>query len=471
MALFNSFNFDPQSFSGILGALGLLKQGGGFNAPMDISPQGPIGQMAAFPSPSVAKADQSLQQQALPPQAQPVQYQPQQQFQPPGQLPGLFERLQAGATNFTSGGNPIAGLINSIGGFATGVRTDQQGVQMQMARNVYDALVPKLGPQGAMLAASNPQLWAQTRPKFGVVGQNQLGISQYGFIDPVSQTVKTANPTGATGIGGAIDPNLTGDAFLKAVSENPQLGPGKAALIKAIAEGKQPYPTGYLLKTPFGQWLVTALGQYEPGVDATTIQKRATFNRQMGSATPGSVGGQKTLMGTSLGHLAEVADRAVELNNSNGWGIAPLGQLMNYAKNKVSTENAAVANALNETVDRFSGEVGKLYSGSAGGGVTERAQTKSRFGESMTPAQAAGALEASRDLILSKLLALENQQDQIFGPDSKNRVDFLGENGRAALAKINEAIARLKGIQPAQATPTTAPQSVTLPQGWKLRVH
>jgi hypothetical protein len=158
-------------------------------------------------------------------------------------------------------------------------------------------------------------------------------------------------------------------------------------------------------------------------------------------------------MGTSLGHLGEVADAAAELNNVNGLGLAPLAHLTNAVRT-LTTDQSAKATKLTETVDRFSGEVGKLYSGSAGGGVGEREQTRGRFGSSQSPAELASALEASRDLIKSKLDALENQQDQIFGPNSKNKVDFLGNNGRAALAKIDNAISKLRGQSPSGDTPS-----------------
>jgi hypothetical protein len=183
------------------------------------------------------------------------------------------------------------------------------------------------------------------------------------------------------------------------------------------------------------------VGQYEPGVDATMIGQRRTFNQQLGSTQPNSVGGQKILMGTALGHLGEVADAAADLGNVNT-PVAMLGHGVNAVMN-MSTDQAAKVNKLNETVDRFSGEVGKLYSGSQGGGVTERAQTKSRFGGDMTPAELAAGLEASRDLIQSKLQALQAQHDTIFGPNEK--MDFLGDNGRAALTRIDAAIAKLKG--------------------------
>ena len=148
-------------------------------------------------------------------------------------------------------------------------------------------------------------------------------------------------------------------------------------------------------------------------------------------------------MNTALGHLGELAETAASLGN---WDtpIAAAGDLANRVRG-MSTDQAAKINKLNEQASRFSGEVGKLYSGSAGGGVHEREDTRSRFGGYKTSAELAAALEASKDLISSKLGALDDQRNQIFGPDSSNKFDFLGESGRQAIAKIDEAIAKLKG--------------------------
>jgi hypothetical protein len=387
-----------------------------------------------------------------------------------GHEPGGFDRLQAGLKNLAHGG-----ITDAIRGFATGVRTDPQGIAMSQLNATYQALIKSGVPEStARAAALNPEIlktvagnYFDTKPQFGVIGQNQMGVNQYGFIRPNQEKVTPVNRAGGpVGSAGAIDPSLTGEDFLKAVAANPEFGPGKAQMVKAIAEGRQPYPSGFLLKTPFGQWLTTAVGQYEPGLDATLIGQRATFNRQMGSSSPSSVGGQKTLMGTALGHLSELADAASSLGNSSGPlptsvpGSSYLAHGINRFEN-TSVEQSAKVNALNDAVQKFAGEVGKLYSGNAGGGVGEREETRSRFSGNLTPQEMAASLEMSKALIQSKLLALENQQDQIFGKNNKARVDFLGENGKAALAKIDATIAKLRGGSSASApasAQTSSPQ-------------
>src|SRR5579871_1414193 len=45
---------------------------------------------------------------------------------------GLLDRLTAGATNLTTGGNPLAGILNAVNGLATGERTDRAGIERAM---------------------------------------------------------------------------------------------------------------------------------------------------------------------------------------------------------------------------------------------------------------------------------------------------------------------------------------------------
>lgn len=429
---------------------------------------------------------QAMAAQQTPQQYQPQQQQPQPQFQPqqsplapPGNA-GMGDRLNAGFQGFANSHGLLPALGNLISGVATGQRNDPAGMAQAQLSATYDALKQSGVPDAtARAAALNPEILKtiaanhfDTKPKFGVIGQNQMGVPQYGFIRENQGTITPAN-MGSVGQGaGSVDPSLSGEDLIKAISSDPQLGPGKAQMVKAIAEGRQPYPSGFLLKTPFGQWLTTMVGQYEPGLDATLVNRRNTFNRQLGSATPTSIGGQKSLMGMSLGHLSEVADAATSLANSSGPlpssvpGSAMIAHGINSITNS-STDQAAKVKALDDAVQKFSGEVGKLYSGSSGGGIGEREDTRSRFSGNLAPQEMAASLEMSKALIQSKLSALENQQDEIFGPNSKGRIDFLGNSGRAAIAKIDAAIAKLRGGNSTAPAQSASP----LPSGWSVQVR
>ena len=63
---------------------------------------------------------------------------------PAPQGPGVFGRLQAGAQNFTTGGNPIAGLLNAVQGLTTGTRTDPTGIALAQQQITANAVFKHL---------------------------------------------------------------------------------------------------------------------------------------------------------------------------------------------------------------------------------------------------------------------------------------------------------------------------------------
>jgi hypothetical protein len=90
------------------------------------------------------------------------------------QTPGLLDRLSAGATNLTTGGNPIAGIVNAVNGLATGQRTDATGIaqaqqaalrQALAAAGVPDALTPAAALSPKYLKAIASRLSALPRPE------------------------------------------------------------------------------------------------------------------------------------------------------------------------------------------------------------------------------------------------------------------------------------------------------------------
>jgi hypothetical protein len=73
--------------------------------------------------------------------------------------PDLFDRLSAGASNFTTGGNQAAGVLNSLRGLAIGQRIDAAGVQQANQMATFKALVGAgISPQVAQVAALNPEI-------------------------------------------------------------------------------------------------------------------------------------------------------------------------------------------------------------------------------------------------------------------------------------------------------------------------
>jgi hypothetical protein len=298
------------------------------------------------------------------------------------------------------------------------------------------------------------------KPEVRSFGKDAAGNERFGYVDPNDNQVHLYDvPQTQTGTTGdfetALKGGVSGEDLYNYIPKD------QVNTVKGMIEGRIPPPNATARSSPRTLQLLNYASAIDPNFDATTWKSRSTFNQQFGSQAPSSIGGQKVLMGTALGHLGEVADSAAKLGNVNGLGIAKVGHLANYVKNQ-TTDQAAIANALEDKVAKFSGEVGKLYSGSHGGGVHEREDTRNRLGSNLTAAELAAGLEASKDLILSKQKALADQASTIFGPERSQKFDFIGPEGREAIAKIDSAIAKLRGQEPgASAAPAANGQRKT----------
>jgi hypothetical protein len=162
------------------------------------------------------------------------------------QAPGLLDRLTAGATNLTTGGNPLAGLLNAVNGLATGQRTDaagatlaQQGAVRQalMAAGVPDAVAAAAAMNPEVLKAVAPQLYTRPQPQ---KLRDALGNERIVFANPDRQTVTDPAGPDAASRGTSLlapgvtryDPNLPAEPYLA------QFSPQMQAAIKAhVASG------------------------------------------------------------------------------------------------------------------------------------------------------------------------------------------------------------------------------------------
>jgi hypothetical protein len=391
-----------------------------------------------------------------------------------GRIGGAISKLNDGIGNHTTAllaaagglaGAPSwgTGLSRGFAAAAAALPIDQK---LQNQNQTFAALRKRgVSEDDARAAMSNPEILKQVLPqvfgpkqmKFGVISEDALGNKTHGFIDEVggkaydlAGNLVRSGSAGAPGSQGAsaVEPNYDpmtrrDEAFLGS------LDPVTAAAVKDIADGNMS-GTGRNL-----QKLMPYVARYEQGFTTGTYTSRNKFNTELGSQSASTVGGQKVLMGTALGHLGEAAEAAADLGNVNGLGSADVGHAANFVANR-TTANAAKANSLNDKVAKFSGEVGKLYSGSSGGGVHEREESRGRLGANLTSAELAAGLESNRDLILSKQQALEQHAVDLFGPEGAKRFDFIGPEGRKSLQKIEKAIATLRGT-----TPPDAPASLT----------
>lgn len=411
-------------------------------------------------------------QAAIPPNAQPTQGQlPQQQPAQPQQqqLPPQF-----GGGGYLDRLNNGGGLISSL--FGDSGQQQNLSAQYHALRQalVANGETPQVASSKAMIAVSNPEAAKTIIPELFTnkeeykTEKDALGAEHGFWINKLTQTKRAADTEGAgANVGGTpqvlapgiakYDPSLVGEQYFN------QFGPEMKAAIKAQLNGDV-MPTGNPRLQSIANVSKTFATKYAqdmgiPFSDALYAEKRK-YRTELGSTSANSAGGQSKAFNQGIFHMAELAPVLEKLDNSNGMGIPIIAQGVNAVRQGFSNEQSAISDEAKSIGQTVAGEVGKLFSGSAGGGVHERELTRERFDTVKSKPQLAAALRATLVTMDGGLKALEQRRDAILGPDSG--VDFATDATKANIAKVQGVIDRLEGKAPAQAKSTLSP-------GWSYK--
>jgi len=480
-SLFNSGSYAGQP-GGLLDFIRNTQAQNDQYQPSPVNPQAQPLSVGNYQMPRIGDASQYMPSQAiLPPNAQPTQGQlpmapqaapqvPQQQEQP---LPPAF-----------GGGGYLDRVHN--GGSLIGSLFQSSTPQQQNLRAQYDAtrqalmangISPTQAASTAMLSVMNPEA-AKTvlpelltnREKYGVVSENPIEGKRYGFINERDQTIN-GQPLSAGGAASGMGsmsmlaPGVTYDANKSGEDYINQFSPEVKSAAKAYLAGDV-MPTGNPRQQGISTLAKTVAQKYAadmgiPVSDALYAEKRK-YRTELGSTSANTAGGQAKAFNQGIDHLSHLATTLEQLDNSNGLGIPALANTVNSIRQGTSTKQAAIADEAASLGQTVAGEVGKLFSGSAGGGVTERAETRARFATVKSKPQLAAALQATIETMQGGLRALEQRRDSILQPNSG--VEFVDAVTKDRIAKIQDTIDRLKGDSTAPGTSIQEGATATNPQ-------
>ena len=261
------------------------------------------------------------------------------------------------------------------------------------------ALAHRFGPDGAesILKAAPDTKLSDILPK-KVLDANPalVGITAGQY----AQTM--ANQFGNTSMEAqapAAGQDTHGDDYLKT------LPPTMSAQVKAYAEGRQPLPTGFALKSPYFQNMLRMVTQYDPTFDAVNYNARAKTRADF---TSGKSAVTINSMNTALGHLNQLDNAATALNNGD---IPALNSVENWfatATGKPAPKNFnAIAGLVAE-------ELTRVYRG-VGGAESDIQRHMADVGVNSSPEQIRGALYSISELLKSKLDAMGEQYNQGMG--------------------------------------------------------
>jgi hypothetical protein len=303
------------------------------------------------------------------------------------------------------------------------------------------------------------------KTKWGVIGEDNMGNKIYGF-PPAKGTPATGALPGQPGAApqtGDVS-QLHGDEFVQTL--DPQI----QSQVKAIVEGRAPYPTGMLLKTPYGQRLAQYVTQADPTFETGNATARVQARKEFLTGGPNSPAGVITAGNTALQHLGDLSDAAEKLGNANT--SIPGNNIFNAAKNSLmSGQNAIPLAQFNNTVAKYVDEATKFYRG-AGGTEADIQRDIKNLSPNMSPAELRAAIAQSAELMRGKVNALQDRWHKAMGPsvpdisivqpESQNALDRIGQRAAATGQPSPQAA---PSAQPPQASTPPVPGAKLAPDG------
>lgn len=231
------------------------------------------------------------------------------------------------------------------------------------------------------------------------------------------------------GAGVAMDGVTTGGAPVGSDAHGEEylstLQPTMASQVKALAEGRMQFPSGFALKSPYWQSLLRAVGQYAPNFDAVNYNARAKTRSDF---TSGKAGQTINGLNTGIAHLNQLSDLAEQLNNGSMPSLNAIGNFFSKQSGHPQVTN------FNTVKKQVADEVTRIWRGS-GGSEKDIQDIMANLDAANSPDQLRGSIYQLTELMGGKVRALEEQYKTGMGITSDN-FTMLKPEAQAALSKI-----------------------------------
>ena len=216
-----------------------------------------------------------------------------------------------------------------------------------------------------------------------------------------------------------IDTSLKGEDFLKS------LDPLMATQVKAIAEGRQPIPTGFAMRSPYWQNIMSMVSQYDPSYNVSRQQVYKDF-------TSGLSARNITAMNTAIAHMGTMDKLADALKNND---VQAVNAAVNFTANALGRPEVNNYNLAGQAV---SDELMRVFR-QVNASQMEAEEFRKKFGNAVaarSPEQMKGALKTASELLRGRLDAVNDQWKRgmnketdfpnIISPQSRDTLRKLG---------------------------------------------
>ena len=225
-------------------------------------------------------------------------------------------------------------------------------------------------------------------------------------------------------MGANINTNLHGDDFLGT------LDPKISTQVKALAEGRMAFPSGFALKTPYWQEMLQALGQYDPSFDAVNYNARSKTRNDF---TSGKSSQNIKSLGTAIGHLGTLND---QIDGTVSTGGYPFATTVNSLGNEYNRRagDAGVTN-YEQTASALSTELTQVFRGS-GGAEADVQRYLEQLNSNASKEQKKAAVKNIVDLLDSRLNSIGDQYNQGMGT-SQEPIKLLNTKAQQVYNKLH----------------------------------
>lgn len=247
------------------------------------------------------------------------------------------------------------------------------------------------------------------------------------------------------------------------------LNPTRANAAQAVLDGAVSLPKINTRSTPEQRQLrndVLAIGATK-GLDESKFTARNTIYKNLNNKSASQLGGQLTQLGHSGDIMAQLSEDAEGLHNSS-YRIANSIPAALGNNSPAFQEYAGKAAGFDQKADGLIGELSKLYNGSQGGGVTERAIMRQNTPRASDPPEIiASKMQALRDLYESRMHEMKQQIAAPFGDDADSVLErYLPKTAQASLDRTAASIGNLHTGKKSEAT-AKSQEAPKLDGGWK----
>lgn len=283
--------------------------------------------------------------------------------------------------------------------------------------------------------------------KFETVGHDAFGNASYGFVNPQKQTITPGQQT-AMGDASQQTTGVNGDAFLKTLPQP------IADQVKALAEGRMQFPTGFAMSKPYWQKMVSAVSKYDPSFDAINYNSRTKTRNDF---TSGKSAQNVTSFNTAIQHIDELDKSVDPLGNTS---VPLFNSVRNAVRGQGSQEYQTAQKVFETSKNAVVDELTRAFRGS-GGNVHDIESWERTIHGADSPAALHSAVKQGLVLLKGRIEAVGDQYNRGMST-TKDPVELLSPKAQDAVKRILAdpggqaagATPKIQGALPAEAAPT-----------------